>query len=386
MKSIAILGSTGSIGKSALEVIRSAPREFRVVALTANSNSTLLESQIREFRPKIVCANDPVSVSRLERRYAGKLKVFAFSDGLKELVSDKEIDIVLVAISGAAALEPLISAIDAGKDIALANKEALVMAGPLIMQRAAKKKVTIMPVDSEQSAIWQCLRNEPSRFLKNIYLTASGGPFRKTAVSALSRVSVSEVIRHPRWEMGRKISVDSASLMNKGLEVLEAVHLFGVAPEAIKVLVHPESVIHSMVEFIDGVILAQLSVPDMRIPIQYAFTFPGRFASSIPGVDFFKIRSLNFEKPDFKKFPCLGLAYQVARKLGTAPAVLNAANEVSVNEFLNNHIGFLSIPRIIERVLECHKNISEPKLDDIMLADVWARRQAMRIINLRGKR
>jgi len=286
-----------------------------------------------------------------------------------------------LAISGSAALLPLLNAIDSGKDVALANKEALVMAGPIIVRQARTKKTMIIPVDSEQSAIWQCLDGEDKSKLKNIYLTASGGPFRNAPKKDFKNISVKRVLRHPTWKMGRKISVDSATMMNKGLEVLETMFLFDVGVEKIKVVIHPESIIHSMVEFIDGVVIAQLSATDMRIPIQYALSYPQRLPSGLTSMDFYKLGKLNFEKPQFSRFPCLGLAYRVAREGGAAPCALNAANEVCVEEFLNKRLDFISIPKVIEKVLGKHKNIGNPDLNDILATDSWARQEAQRIIH-----
>jgi 1-deoxy-D-xylulose-5-phosphate reductoisomerase len=299
---------------------------------------------------------------------------------LEALVKNREAQEILVAISGAGALLPLLKAIENDKQIALANKEALVMAGPIIMNMAKRKKINIIPVDSEQSAIWQCLQGENHLKLKNIYLTASGGPFRKVAQRDLKSISVEKVLKHPKWKMGRKISVDSANLMNKGLELLEAMFLFNMPSDKIKILIHPEAIVHSMVEFIDGIVLAQLAATDMRIPIQYALSYPERLTNSLPCIDFYKLQELHFEKPDFKKFPCLRLAYRVAAQLGTMPAVLNAANEVSVEEFLKSRLKFLSIPKIIEKVLDRHSNKTNPSLGDIQEADAWARREAYKLI------
>lgn len=377
MKNIAILGSTGSIGLNALEVIRHFPEKFRVVALSTNSSIDLLEKQIKEFHPAFACVKD---VSGGKRLKAAHTKIFFGEEGLEKMVQEERIQEVLLAISGSAALAPLIKAISANKQIALANKEALVMAGPIIMDIATKGKVSIIPVDSEQSAIWQCLEGKDLTALKNIYLTASGGPFRNSSIKDLKDISVENVLKHPRWKMGRKISVDSATLMNKGLEVLEAMFLFNVSNEKIKILIHPEAIIHSMVEFIDGVVLAQLSATDMRIPIQYALSYPQRLSNSLPRVDFYKLKGLHFEKPDFRKFPCLRLAYQAAEELGTKPAVLNASNEVSVQEFLNRRLDFTDIPKVIERVFDKHRNILKPDLKDIHKADSWARNESYKII------
>jgi 1-deoxy-D-xylulose-5-phosphate reductoisomerase len=297
------------------------------------------------------------------------------------MIQDKRIDQIVLAISGSGALLPLLAAIENCKDIALANKEALVMAGTIIMNKARKKKVRIIPVDSEQSAIWQCLNGEDKNKLKNIYLTASGGPFRQTSKKDLKDISIDRVLRHPRWKMGKKISVDSATLMNKGLEVLEAMFLFNISVDKIKVLIHPEAIIHSMIEFIDGVILAQLSITDMRIPIQYAISYPERLASNLGNIDFCKIRGFHFEKPNFKKFPCLSLAYQAAKDMGTSPCVLNAANEVSVERFLNGGLDFISIPRVIEKVLSRHRNKYTCDLRGIQEADSWARAEALKVMH-----
>ena len=380
MKQIAILGSTGSIGQNALRVIRNFPDKFRVVALSARSNIGLLYAQIKFFHPKLVCVTDTSAAARLKKIISPGIKIFSTEAGLKELCKDRRIEKIVLAISGAGALSPLLSAIENEKTIALANKEALVMAGAIIMEKAKKKKIKIVPIDSEQSAIWQCLGAEDPRKLKSIYLTASGGPFRKSNRKALKNISIHKALRHPRWRMGRKITVDSATLMNKGLEVLEAMFLFNVPVEKIKILIHPEAIIHSMVEFIDGVILAQLSTTDMRIPIQYALSYPERLPTQVAGIDFYKLKRFNFQKPDFKRFPCLGLAYRAARQLGTAPCVLNAANETSVDEFLKERLSFISIPKVIEKVLDRHKNIKKPNLKDILEADSWARREAQKLI------
>ena len=381
---IAILGSTGSIGINTLEVIRKFPGKFRVIALSGNSNSALLERQAREFRPLFVCVGQAAGVRRLKASSFGKkVKIFTERAGLEAMVAEKKIDKVVIAISGSAALFPLLKAIECKKEIALANKESLVMAGSAIMAMARKNKVKIIPVDSEQSAIWQCLEGEDTVNLRNIYLTASGGPFRETGINKLKAISVRRVLRHPKWRMGRKISVDSATMMNKGLELLEAMFLFGVSSEKIKILIHPEAIVHSMVEFIDGVILAQLSATDMRIPIQYALSYPARLANYDAGsrVDFCRLEGLHFQKPDFMKFPCLKLAYLAASELGTLPAVLSAANEVSVNEFLRGGLKFISIYTVIERVIARHRNIGNPDLEDILHADSWARQEAHNIIN-----
>jgi 1-deoxy-D-xylulose-5-phosphate reductoisomerase len=381
MKRITILGSTGSIGTSALAVVSSYPRHFKVVGLTTNSNIALLKQQIRTFNPEAVCVVDADASLRLKQtRGTKRTKIYGGTAGLSEFLDHHRADTILVAIAGSGALEPLFGALEVAPCVALANKEALVMAGELIMQKARERNATVIPVDSEQSAIWQCLAGHDVRSLKKILLTASGGPFWKLSASDLRRVSVQKALRHPRWKMGRKITVDSANLMNKGLEVLEAMHLFGVGVDKVRVIIHPEAIIHSMVEFIDGVILAQLSVTDMRVPIQYAFSYPERLPSRIAGVDFFKLGVLHFDRPDAKRFPCLGLALRAARALGTLPAVMNAANEVCVSAFLAGALAFMQIPRIIERVMDKHTNAAHPDMQTIIAADAWARQRASGLI------
>ena len=379
MKKIAVLGSSGSIGQSTLAVVRSLPRQFKVVALSVNTDIVKLKQQIKEFRPRLVCVRDKQAAGKLKSDVGALTKVLCGEEGLAELVSDQEIQQVMFAISGSAALGPLISAIKNNKDIALANKESLVMAGPLVMRLAKKHKVLILPVDSEQSAIWQSLGGLSQANVRQVYLTASGGPLRNLARSKFKQLTIVKVLQHPCWKMGKKITVDSATLMNKGLELLEAMFLFNLGVEKIKVLIHPEALIHSMVEFNDGVIMAQLSVTDMRIPIQYALSYPRRLSSKLRGIDFYALRKLHFGKPDLEKFPCLALAYQAARDLGTMPAVLNAANEESVNNFLNRKINFLTIPKIVEKVMRRHTRIARPDFTDIMKADIWAREEARRL-------
>jgi len=381
MKHIAILGSTGSVGSNALEVIRHFPTDFRVSALSAKSNIGLLYRQIQEFKPRSVCVEEEKAALKLKSRLgASKVKVFAGQEGLDQMIKGVPCDKIVLAISGSMALRPLLASIKENKDIALANKEALVMAGAIVIQRLKESRSLLIPIDSEQSAIWQCLDGRSPVKLQKIYLTASGGPFRNMPYSRLSSISVREALRHPRWKMGKKITIDSSTLMNKGLEVIEAMHLFGVTPDKIKVLVHPEAIIHSMVEFVDGVVLAQLSVTDMRIPIQYSLSYPQRLLNGNARIDFFKLKRFTFEEPDFKKFPCLRLAYWAAEEGGTSPCVLNAANEAGVAAFLENRIRFTEIPEVIEKTIARHKNILRPDLDEIIEADLWARAQAGAII------
>ncbi|MDD2752690.1 MAG: 1-deoxy-D-xylulose-5-phosphate reductoisomerase [Candidatus Omnitrophica bacterium] len=382
MHYIAVLGSTGSIGTSTLKVARGLKDRFKIFALSTNSNIDLLYAQAREFNPTFVCVQDPEAACSLEKKL--KRKVLVGTAGLERIICDKRLEKIVLAISGSAALLPLLRAIDCRKKIALANKEALVMAGPLIMHRARAKGAQIIPIDSEQSAIWQCLEGEERSKVKKIYLTASGGPLRQYSREEIKRASLFQVLKHPRWKMGKKISVDSATLMNKGLELLEAMYLFDLPAQEIEVLIHPEAVIHSMVEFVDGVVMAQLSFTDMRIPIQYALTFPHRMPNSTQKLEFTQVKSLNFEKPDFHKFPCLELAYLAAKQAGTAPCVLNAANEICVQEFLNKGLKFFSIPMVIEKVLRKHKKITAPDLDDIFAASAWAKREALAIIRKAG--
>ena len=381
MKKIAVLGSSGSIGLSTLEVVRSLPDKFKIVALSVNSDISKLKQQIDEFQPRFVCVRDKQSAYKLGASVGSRVKIFCGEEGLDQLVKDKQIEQIMFAISGAAALRPLISAIKAGKSIALANKEAIVMAGPMIMCLAAKYKVKILPVDSEQSAIWQSLGGQSTTNVRRVYLTASGGPLRSLALNKFKQVTIEKVLRHPRWKMGKKITVDSATLMNKGLELLEAMFLFNLSVDKIKILIHPEALIHSMVEFNDGVIMAQLSVTDMRIPIQYALAYPERLQNSLAGIDFCCLHKLHFEKPDLNKFPSLTLAYQAARDLGTMPAVLNASNEESVNNFLNKKINFLTIPKIVDKVMRKHQKKANPDLLDIISADTWAREEVKRLVH-----
>jgi len=379
MKRIAVLGSTGSIGRNTLEVIRAFPDKFSVAALSANTDTQELSRQIKEFRPRQVCVNDPAKAAELRRSAGSRVKVLCGEQGLEHICGSKDADLVVMAISGSAALGPLLSAIDNKKEVATANKEALVMAGDIVRERAERSGVRILPIDSEQSAIWQCLEGQESSKLRRIYLTASGGPFRGFTRGQMKKITLKQALRHPRWKMGKKITVDSATLMNKGLEVLEAMALFGVPADKIKVVIHPESIIHSMVEFVDGVVMAQLSITDMRIPIQYALSYPSRMKSDLPGLDLVKLRSLNFSKPDTREFPCLRLAFQAAARGGTYPCVLNAANEAAVEEFLKGRIDFISIAGVVERVLGRHKGISGPGIADIMASADWARRISLEI-------
>jgi 1-deoxy-D-xylulose-5-phosphate reductoisomerase len=381
MKRIAILGSTGSIGCNTLKVIKDLSARFQIVGLSTNSNTKLLYRQIKQYSPKVVAVADSSLADELKKKINKKVKLLVGEQGLNSLVQDKRIDLIVVAISGSFALPPLIKAIEAGKTIALANKESLVMAGSLIMKKAKERNVKIIPIDSEQSAIWQCLEGRDMGSLKKIYLTASGGPLKDIDKRKFRNISIKQVLRHPRWKMGKKITVDSATLMNKGLELIEAMWLFGVDASRIEVIIHPQAIIHSMVEFIDGSILAQLSITDMRIPIQYALTYPDRLVNKLPSLSFLKLERLTFSQPDYEKFLCLRLAYQAAKAKGTLPCVLNAANESCVDAFLNRKISFYSIPRIIEKVMKRHKCTEAADIKEIIQAHVWAKKQAQDLID-----
>jgi 1-deoxy-D-xylulose-5-phosphate reductoisomerase len=382
MKKITILGSTGSIGCSALDVIEKNPQRFRVVALAAGRNIKLLKKQIEKFKPKVVAVSTKVSALKLREALTAKtnVKIFYDEEGLKEIASFPSADIVVSAISGSAGLIPTLAAIDAGKDIALANKETMVMAGEIVTKTAIKKGVKIIPVDSEHSAIFQCLEGQTRQNLRRIILTASGGPFFNFTRNELKKVNLSQALQHPNWKMGKKITVDSASMMNKGLEVIEAQWLFNLDISDIDVLIHPQSIVHSMVEFIDGAFLAQMGIPNMKIPIAYALTYPERIINDLPSLDLVKIGKLEFLKPDIKKFSCLGLAYAAGLCGGTAPVVLNAADEVAVSAFIEKKIRFIDLPKIIEKILVLHNSINNPSLDDILQADLWARRETKKII------
>lgn len=377
MKRIAILGSTGSIGVNALNVISALPEEFKVVGLSANSNAELLGEQIKKFRPKVACL---MSGEKKLRGTAKGTRITGGMEGLIEIATHPDADLVLMAIVGSISLVPLIKAIQAGKTIALASKEALVSGGEIVTKEARKRNVKIIPVDSEHSAIFQCLNGKPVKELRKIYLTGTGGPLRKLSRNKFDSLKPEEVINHPKWKMGRKISVDSATLMNKGLEVIEAKWLFSVDLGSIEVLIHPQAIVHSMVEFIDGSILAQLSMPDMRLPIQYALGYPARYSQKFQlYLDFKKANKLTFAKPNTGKFPCLKMAYEAAKDGRTFPAVLNAANEETVLNYLGRKCAFTDIPKIVEKVLSRHRGKTVAGLEDILEADAWSREEARRI-------
>lgn len=378
-KNIALLGSTGSIGENSLDVIRRHPDRFRPVYLTAHRNVEKLAARAQEFKPRGVVVTDPAQFKTAKDRLRGICRVLTGMKGILEIVQDPEIDLVLNALVGDVGVLPTYRAIQAGKNLALANKETLVAAGQLIMKSAREKDVHIFPIDSEHSAIWQCLVGEERKNIRRIILTASGGPFRTWSAEQMRNVTVEQALRHPNWKMGAKITIDSATLMNKGLEVIEAYWLYGVSPEQIEVVVHPQSIIHSMVEFVDGSVKAQLGVPDMRIPIQYALSYPERLPLAVETLSFDRLNFLSFEKPDFEKFPCLEIAFRALEQGGTAPAVMNAANEVAVNKFLNGEIGFSAIPALIEKTLEKHTVIGEYDLETLLEIQRWAKEFSQKI-------
>ncbi|MHB9056378.1 MAG: 1-deoxy-D-xylulose-5-phosphate reductoisomerase [Paludibacteraceae bacterium] len=381
-KNIAILGSTGSIGTQALDVVRKNPDRFEVYALTANNNLELLINQALEFQPEVVAiANERYYLQLNKALENFPIKVFAGKEAIAQLVEMEPIDMVLTAMVGYAGLKPTINAIKAGKAIALANKETLVVAGEIINELAQKYKTPILPVDSEHSAIFQCLTGEVGNMIEKIILTASGGPFRKKTMDELSRVTSAQALKHPNWDMGAKITIDSASMMNKGFEVIEARWLFGLIPEQIDVVVHPQSIIHSMVQFTDSSIKAQLGMPDMRLPIQYSFTYPDRIQTEFPRVDFMQFSQLTFEKPDLNRFRNLALAYSAMEKGGNMPCILNAANEIVVAAFLKNKIGFLQMSDIIEKVMQKATFIKKPDYEDYVQTDTLARELTLNEIN-----
>jgi 1-deoxy-D-xylulose-5-phosphate reductoisomerase len=374
MKNISILGSTGSIGVNTLKVIESLGDGYRVVGLAARENISLILKQIKKFHPLAVALTDEEAAEKLRKQISGlKVKVYSGLDGIKKIATLPEANLVVSSIVGAAGLIPTLEAIKQHKTIALANKELLVMAGEIVTREALAKKVTILPVDSEHNAIFQCLKNEDIGSVNKLILTASGGPFYKFNSRKLGNVTPSQALNHPTWNMGKKITVDSATLLNKGFEIIEASYLFAIDVRRIEVLIHFQSTVHSMVEFIDGSILAQLGVTDMRLPIQYALSYPVRQPRIVPNLSFDKVSRLDFSKPDFKKFPLLKVAREVAISGGTLPAVLNGADEIAVEAFLAGRIKFPDIYEFIRRVLDRHKIIKNPSLEDILEADRWAR-------------
>ena len=387
MKRVAILGSTGSIGRSALAVVDAHPDRLSVVALAAGENVALLADQIARYQPSTVGVATPAALEELRARVgtqASPAGWHAGADGLVAAATASDADVVLCATSGSMALEAALAAIDAGKTVALANKEVLVMAGSLMVEAARRRGVAILPVDSEHNAIHQCLHGRKQEEVRRSILTASGGPFRQLDAAALARVTPDDALRHPTWRMGRKITIDSATLMNKGLEVIEARWLFGLPARAIGVVIHPQSIVHSMVELIDGSVIAQLSVTDMRLPIQYAFSYPERWTGSLPPLELDRLGSLDFAPPDRARFPCLDLAYRALERGGAWPVALNAANEVAVEAFLEGRLTFPAIPATIERTLAAVDAESGPvtSLADIRRVDAWARTFSLETIRL----
>ena len=378
-KKIAILGSTGSIGTQALQVIEEHPDLYEAYALTANNQVELLAEQARKFKPAVVVIANEAKYLQLKEMLSDlPIQVYAGSDALCDVVQVSSIDVVLASMVGYAGLRPTINAIKAGKEIALANKETLVVAGELITELAAQYHTPILPVDSEHSAIFQCLESDNP--LEKVILTASGGPFRTFSMEQLHHVTKEQALKHPNWDMGAKITIDSATMMNKGFEVIEAKWLFGVRPEQIEVVVHPQSVIHSMVQFEDGAVKAQLGVPDMRLPIQYAFSYPKRIASSFDRLDFTQMTTLTFEQPDIEKFRCLALAYEALNQGGNMACIVNAANEIAVSAFLKEKISFIEISKLIEQTMNKVSFIKNPTYDDYVDTDTEARKIAEYLI------
>ena len=371
-KRVSILGSTGSIGINTLKILMRLEDEFEVTCLTANTNCNLLIDQAKRFNPESVCIVDESSYKKVKNALSSTdIEIFSGRSGLLDVSQRDNVDIVVNALVGAAGMEPTINTINAGVDVALANKESLVMAGRIIKSKLKEKGSRIFPIDSEHSAIWHCLLGERFEDVGRLILTGSGGPFRERNINEFNNISVEEALDHPNWQMGKKISIDSATMMNKGLEVIEAYWLFDFEPNQIDIVIHPQSIIHSMVELKDKSIKAQMGVPDMKIPIQFALSYPRHFESSWDALDFYEIGSLTFEKPDLEKFPCIGLAYRALDKLGSSCAALNLANDHAVNLFLSEKINFNEIAKINEDVLENHPWIEEPSLEDILELGSW---------------
>jgi 1-deoxy-D-xylulose-5-phosphate reductoisomerase len=376
MKKVVLLGCTGSIGTSTVKVAEDLPGQIRLLALAAGNNVELLLEQTRKHKPQAISISDPAKTKDLRDALGTSTDVFSGNEGLIKLATLPGADIVLIAIVGTAGLQPALAAIRAGKDIAVASKEILVMAGEIVMSEARKYGVRVLAVDSEHSAIFQCLDGKPSDSVRKLWLTASGGPFRKTPKADFAGITVEQALKHPSWVMGRKITIDSATLFNKALEMIEARWLFDIEMPRVAVVVHPQSVVHSMVEFVDGSMLAQMSTPDMCLPIQYALTYPERAASDRVQTSLAKLGSLTFEEPDVDRFPALELARRAGEVGGTLPAVLNAANEVAVEAFVNRKLNFPGITDTVRRTMDAHKVVPHPTLEQILEADAWARQEA----------
>jgi 1-deoxy-D-xylulose-5-phosphate reductoisomerase len=379
MKNLAILGSTGSIGQSALDVVRAHPDKLRVVGLAAGANAERLIEQALEFQPKVIAMATDEALRHVTARYHTE-RGFAGSAGLVAVATDPDVDIVICASSGTAGLEAVLAGIEAGKTIALANKEVLVMAGSLVTAAARRRGVSILPVDSEHNAIHQCMHGRRREEIHRIILTASGGPFRELSAAALAHVKPAEALQHPTWKMGRKITIDSATLMNKGLEVIEAHWLFDLPADRIDVVIHPQSIVHSMVELRDGSIIAQLGGADMKLPIQYACSYPDRWEAPVARLDLSAAGPLEFHKPDAARFPCLGLAYRALEAGPSHAVVLNAANEVAVASYLDEKISFLSIPRVIEQAMDAHAAVPVNTLEQVREVDRWARLYSQNLV------
>ena len=379
-KKIIILGSTGSIGQQTLEVIQKHSNEFEVVGLSGWENTKLLKEQIRFFKPKIAVVKNADVAKRLKKEInnLNNVKILWGTDGLIEISILEEVDVTVVAITGIASLIPTFEAVKKGKKVALASKEAMVVAGELLVKEAKSSNAQIIPIDSEHSAILQCLKNEQKDSVEKIILTASGGALYNFTETALKNVSVEDALNHPTWKMGNKVTIDSATLMNKGLEVIEAKWFFNVPANKIEIVIHPQSYVHSMVQFIDGTIIAQIGEHDMKIPIQYALFYPNRMSNNFSRLELTKVGQLTFKKPNFNKFPCINLAYHALEIGGTMPAVLNGANEIAVNAFLNSKISFSAIPQIIQNTMKEHKPKYNPNINDILDADYWAREIALK--------
>lgn len=381
MKNISLLGSTGSIGRQTLEVVAANPDKLKIRALVAHKSDNLMEEQIKQFAPDIAVLTDKAAAKRLADRYHGKTQILAGEEGLLAAATYDGADTVLASMVGYAGLRPTMAAIKCGKNIALANKETLVAAGSLVMAAVREQGVDLTPVDSEHSAIFQSLRGGAEREVKRLIITASGGPFRGKKRSELENVTLAQCLNHPNWSMGKKVTLDSSTLANKGLEVMEAHWLFDMPYEKIDVVVHPQSIVHSLVEFCDGSVIAQLGEPDMRLPIQFALSWPDRFAYSFEQLDLVKAASLTFEAPDTEAFPSLKIAIECGKAGGTLPCAFNAANEEAVNAFLDGRIHYLDIPYITENVTQAHNNILVPQIEDIEATDAWARVYAQKIIS-----
>ncbi|NWF55725.1 MAG: 1-deoxy-D-xylulose-5-phosphate reductoisomerase [Syntrophaceae bacterium] len=382
MKTISILGSTGSIGVNALEIVSRFPDEFQVVALAGGKNYRKMEEQVRLFRPEVASVMDPDTARRLSRSLSSHpTRILCGTEGLNAVATHPRSQMVVSALVGSVGLLPTLAAIRAGKSIALANKEALVMAGEIFMKEIRETGVSLLPVDSEHSAIFQVLAGHRKEEVKRIILTASGGPFLATPMEELKKVTPREALNHPQWRMGKKVTVDSASLMNKGLEVIEAHWLFGVPASRIEVNIHPQSIVHSMVEYSDGSVIAQMSLPDMRGPIAYALSYPQRLDLRLPSLNLFEAGPLSFQPVDRERFPALALAYQALERGGTMPAVLNAANEVAVEAFLEGRLEFLEVPRLIQKAMQNHRTLRLNSVEDVLQAHSWAREEAQKILN-----